>query len=178
MAWRSLVLEIALLLTPATILAQTSATTTQTLSAQISALGTVSLPGSVSLFASGAAFSSFTGTLLISNRVRTTSAGSAAITVTASAEFSPAGGPTIASGALSYSCSGATIGTACSGSQTVSTSLQTPVLSIGSSSCTGGGGACSAVDPNTVSLSLTLTNSPDYQTGSYSGQLTFVISAT
>lgn len=173
-----MVFEIALLLTPATILAQTSATTTQTVSAQISAIGKVSVPGSISLFASGAAFSSYTGTLLINDRVRTTSAGSAAITVTASAEFSPAGGPTIASGALSYSCSGATIGTACSGSQTVSTTLQTPVLSIGGGACTGGGGACSAADPDTVSLSFTLTNSPAYKTASYSGQLTFVISAT
>jgi hypothetical protein len=177
MASKIKVCRIAALLVPIASLAQTSATTTQTLSAQISPIGKVSIPATVSLL-SGSTFSAYTGTLLVSQRVRTTSSGSASITVTGSAEFTPAGGPTIASGALSYTCGSATLGTACSGAQTMSTSTQTPVLIVGSSACTGGGGACSSTDPNTVSLSFTLTNSPAYKTGSFSAHLTLVISAT
>jgi hypothetical protein len=178
MAWKIKLCGLAALLLPVVSRAQTSATTTQTLSAQISAIGKVSLPATVSLFSSGSTFSSYTGTLLVGQRVRTTSGGSAAITVVGSAEFTPAGGPTIASGALSYTCGSATLGAACSGAHTMSTSTQTPVLSVGGSACTGGGGACSSADPNTVSLSFTLTNSPAFKTGTFSAQLTFVISAT
>ncbi len=174
MAWR---LSAVLILGSMSLPGQTSATATETLSVSISAIGKVSVPASVGLLTSGATFSPFTGTLMVSHRVRTTVGGSAAITVTASSEFSPAGGPSVASGAVTYTCSGATAGTACTGSQTLSASFQTPVLSLGSGMCTGGGGSCTSADPNTVSLAFSLTNNPGYHTGTYTAQLTFSISA-
>ena len=95
-------------------------TTTQTLSAQINAIGKVSVPASGSL------------------------------TMPATADFSPAGGPSIAGGQLTYTCSAATLGAACSGTQTASTSSQASVVTMGASLCTGGGGSCSSVNPNTL----------------------------
>jgi hypothetical protein len=56
--------------------------------------------------------------------------------------------------------------------------VATPVVTILTSSCTGGGGSCSASNPNTVSVNLTLADPPSYQTGTYSANVTFTISAT
>jgi hypothetical protein len=123
-------------------------------------------------------FSPFTGTLPISYRVRTTPSGGGAVTVQVTSDFSPTGGPSAAAGAVTYSCGSASIGTACSGTQTASTTSQTPVLTLPASACTGGGGACSGNDPNSVTVTFTLTDNPAYSTGAYSAALTFVISAT
>jgi hypothetical protein len=170
--------SVVILLFPAVIIAQTSSSVTQTLSAQIDPIGKLSVPATLNLASSGTIFGSFSGTLVLSNRVRTTSAGAATITVQGTTDFSPAAGPSIASGALTYSCSGASLGTACSGTQTVSLSAQTPVLSVGGGVCTGGGGTCSSTDPNSVSVNLVLADNPVFHTGTYSAQVTFVISAT
>jgi hypothetical protein len=162
-----------------------SLTTTQTLQAVISPLGGLfSFPNSVTLAKTGTTFSNFTGSLSIQYRARTTqSTGGGSITVKGTADFTPAGGPSIASppstgDALQYTCSGATLGTACSGTQTVSTTTSTSVVTLSASECTGGGGSCSSTSPNTVTLSFTLTNDPKYNTGSYSATLTFTISAS
>jgi hypothetical protein len=166
------------LLFPVVCVSQT-ATTTQSFSVQISPLGKVSVPSSISLLTAGAAFSTFAGTLLVSQRIRTSvSGGTGAITLSASGEFTPTGGPTISGGALTYTCGGSTLGTACSGSQTVSTAVQTPVITVGANACTGGGGGCSSTDPNTVSINFTLTNSPVFKTGTFSVGLLFSVSAT
>ena len=142
-------------------------------------------PSSVSLTHTGTAFSNFTSasSITVSYWIRTTpSTGSGSVQVQA-AEFTPTGkgGPVIGSsgGPLTYTCSGATLGTNCSGNQTLSTTTQTPVVtSIPAGTCTGGGGNCSSAVPNTVSTSFTLTDNPAYKTGSYSSVLTFTISAT
>jgi len=141
-------------------------------------------PSSVSLTHTGTAFSNYTSasSITISYWIRTTpSTGSGNVQVQA-AEFTPTGkgGPVIGSsgGPLTYTCSGATLGTNCTGNQTLSTTTQTPVVtSIPAGACTGGTNCSSAV-PNTVSISFTLTNSPAYKTGAYSSVLTFTISAT
>ncbi len=86
MGWR---LTICLLLAPLALVAQTSGTAAATLSVSISAIGKVSVPSSVSLLTSGGMFSPYTGTLVVSHRVRTDVGGSAAITVSTSSEFSP-----------------------------------------------------------------------------------------
>ena len=153
-------------------------TVMQDLSASVAALGKVSVPASLTLNTSGTTFLSFGGAFAVSYRARTSSGGTGNITLQATSDFTPAGGPTVASSTLTYTCSGATLGSACSGTQTVSTASQTPVLNISGASCTGGGGSCSSVDPNTISISFGLTNSPSYQTGSYTAQITFTISAT
>jgi len=174
----------AALLAPISLQAATL-TTTQTLQAVISPLGGLfSFPTSVTLTKSGVTFSNYTGSLSVQYRARTTqSTGSGSITVKATADFAPTGGPSIATppstgDAVQYTCSGATLGTSCSGTQTMSTSIATNVVTLSASECTGGGGSCSSASPNTVTLNFTLTNDPEYKAGTYSATLTFTISAT
>lgn len=160
------------------LLSAATGTATQTLSAQIDAIAKLSVPGSLSVTNVGTTFVGYAGNLTVSYRARTTaSTGSGSISVEATADFSPTGGPSIASGQLTYTCSSATLGTACSGTQTSSTASQTSVVSIGAGACTGGGGSCSSVNPNTVQTSFALTNNPAFKTGSYSATLTFTASA-
>jgi hypothetical protein len=179
-----LVAVVALLLTPIRLEAATL-TTTQTLKAVISPLGNLfSFPNSVTLTKTGTAFNNFTGSLTIDYRARTTqSTGGGTITVEATSDFTPANGPSIASppstgDALTYTCSAATLGTNCSGPLTVSTAASTNVVTFSATECTGGGGSCSSISPNTMTLNFTLTDDPKYKTGSYSATLTFTISAS
>ncbi|MBZ5624922.1 MAG: hypothetical protein LAQ69_40400 [Acidobacteriia bacterium] len=150
----------------------------QTLNATLQPIGKLSVPASLNLTASVTQFAPFSGTLAVSYRARTTPTGSGTITVRVTSDFLPAGGPSAAAAALSYTCGSASLGTPCSGTQTASTTVQTPVLTLPASACTGGGGTCSAANPASLNLSLTLTDNPGYATGSYSAQLTFTISAT
>ncbi len=153
-------------------------TGSQSLTATINPVGSVTAPASASLTTAATTFQPFTGNVTVSYRARTTPAGGGSVTLSVSSDFTPAGGPSAASGALTYTCSGATLGTACSGSQTASTTVQTPVLTLPASACTGGGGACSSQNPDSVGLSFTLTNNPGYATGTYSAKVTFTISST
>lgn len=154
-------------------------TATQTLNASILPIGKVAVTPMVTMLGGGTAFSSYSGTLPVQFYVRTSPGATGTITVQATSDFSPAGGPLVTSGDLTYTCTGATLGTACSGTQTVSRTLQTPVLNVGTAggTCTGGGGPCSAAAPNSVSINLSLNNDPTLSTGTYSAQLTFTISA-
>jgi len=159
-------------------LSAATGTATQTLSAQINAIGKLSVPSTVSVVNSGTTFVAYTGNLSVSYRIRSTATtGSGTLSVKATNDFTPAGGPSIAGGMLTYTCSAATLGTACSGSRTLSTTSQTSVLTVGAGVCTGGGGSCSTNDPNTVQTSFTLADNPAYGTGTYSAVLTFTISA-
>jgi hypothetical protein len=153
-------------------------TGTQTLNALIYPAAKLSVPASVSLTNGATRFAAFQASLPISYRARTTAAGGGAMTFQVTSDFSPAGGPSAATGALSYTCTSANLGTVCSGSQTASTTLQTPVLTLPASACTGGGGACSAQDPNSMTLNFTVVDDPGYATGSYSAKVTLIISAT
>lgn len=156
-----------------------TATVSQTLSANLAAIGKLSVPASFVLTATGGAFSSYGSSLTVNYRVRSTTSGSgASITLRSSADFSPAGGPGISINTLTYTCSGATLGTACSGTQTVSLSSATNILAVPVSACTGGGSPCSTANPNSVSTSFSLANDPAYKTGSYSATITFTISST
>ena len=160
------------------LLSAATGTATQTLSAQISPIAKLSVPAALGLTNAGTTFVAYTGNLAISYRARTTaSTGSGSLSVKATADFSPAGGPSVSSGNLTYTCSSATLGTACSSGQTTSTTSQTNVVTLGAGVCTGGGGSCSSTDPNTVQTSFTLTNNPGFKTGSYSATLTFTASA-
>jgi hypothetical protein len=149
-------------------------TTTQTLSATISPAGKVSAPASVTLTSSGAHFGTYSGSLLVNYWVTTSGGGSGSVVLQASSEFTSTGGPSVE--AVTYSCAGATLGTGCSGTQTIHTSSQTSVVLLPGGVCTGGGGSCSSQDPNTVQLQFQLPNKPHYKTGTYSAQLMFTIS--
>jgi len=143
-------------------------------------------PNSVTLSKVGTLFNKYTGTATIQYRVRTTATtGTGSITVKASTDFVCAsGGPCIATpptagDALTYTCTAATVGSNCSGTQTVSTgAAKNVVTAIPAGTCTGGGSPCTTADPNTVILNFSLTDDPKYKTGSYSATLTFTISAT
>jgi hypothetical protein len=69
------------------------------------------------------------------------------------------------------------LGTACA-STTASTSSATTVVALPPATCTGGGGACSATDPNSVLVTFTLADRPAVQTGSYTANAQFTVSAT
>jgi hypothetical protein len=154
-------------------------TATETLSATLSPVGSLTSPGTAALTSGATTFKPFTGSVAVSYLIRTTPSGTGGtITLEVSSDFTPTGGPSAASGALTYGCSGATLGTACSGTQTASTTTATPVLTVPVSSCTGGGGSCSSQSPNSVNLNFTLVDSPVYPTGTYTANVTFTISAT
>ncbi len=153
-------------------------TTTQIAAVQVFPAGKLSVPPSVTLMESGAAFSPFMGSMQISFRARTTAVGGGTVTVQATSDFTPSGGPTVGSGALRYTCAGSSLGAGCAGTQTLSTASQTPVVAIPAGTCTGGGGSCSAADPAAVQIELSLENASTMATGTYSAQLTFTISST
>src|SRR5258706_11572891 len=100
--------------------------TTQTISVEVVPSGKLSLPPSVTLQSASTHFgATLSGTLTVSYWARTSDGGGGSLTVQAGSEFSPAGGPSASSG--TYLCSGATLGTGCSGIQSLSTSTQSPV---------------------------------------------------
>jgi hypothetical protein len=130
----------------------------------------------VNLVRVGSSFQDYNGTVTIQYKVRTgTGSGSATMTVRAGGEFTPSGGPRIANGDLRYACGAPTVGTGCAGVQTVSTTAQGVVVSVGPGVCTGSG--CPGANPNSVPVSLTLENSPAYETGQYSSSLIFTFSS-
>jgi hypothetical protein len=130
-----------------------------------------------SLTSSGTNFSDYTGSTPFTYFVRTgASGGSGNINLKVTSDFSPNGGPSIATpptagDTLTYSCTVSSPATACSGSQTSSTSATTPVASFGAN-------AHSAKAGNSASVSWILSNDPLYQTGSYQATVTFTISAS
>jgi len=150
----------------------------QTLTAIINPAWNLTSPASATLTHSQNNFQPFQASLSVGYEVRTSPAGSGKITLQITRDFSPAGGPSAAGGALTYTCGAATLGTPCTGTQTASTTTQTPLLTLPASACTGGGGACSSQDPNSANLTFTLTDDPAYASGSYSATVTFIISAT
>lgn len=171
------------LLAPAGMRAAT-ATVTQTLQVVVGAAASFSTTSySFVLGKTGTLFTSYAAVLTPLYRVRTgTSVTTAGITVKASSDFTPPGGPSIASppspgDALSYTCSGPTLGTACTGTQTVSTTAATPVVKFPASACTGAGSPCNNADPNSVTLNFSLTDDPKYKAGTYTATLQFTISA-
>ena len=165
-----------LLLLCATVSYAPTQTITEGVSLTLASAGKVSVPASMTLTASGTIFNNFTGSLTVNFKARTTQVGSAALATNASSDFTPTGGPSVASGNVTYTCGSATLGTACSGTLTLSTSSQTSVVSVGTSQCVGAG--CAASNPASEQLSFVLANSPQYKTGSYSSTLLFTFSTT
>jgi hypothetical protein len=153
-----------------------SVTLTQSVSAQIAPVAKLAVPSAVPLLPSGAAFQPFSGTLTLNYRVRTTGSGNGMITLQVTSDFSPDGGPSAASGALTYVCTGGTLGTPCTGRQTANTISQSPVVTLPPAACTGEGAACSGRNPNSIQVNFSLANDSGIGTGNYSAQITFVIS--
>jgi hypothetical protein len=133
---------------------------------------------STSLTASGTIFNNYTGTTSFSYKIRTTkTGGSGTVTLQVTSDFSPAGGPSVASpptagDSLSYACAVAAPGTGCSGTQTASTTAATSVVTFGADAHSVAAGTSGN------SVSWTLANDPVYKTGSYNSTVTFTISST
>ncbi len=153
-----------------------SVTATQTLNPQLAPIGKLSVvTTTVTLTHTGTTFSSFTGSDTINYKIRTTlSTGSGTMTVKATSDFSPTNGPRVANGDFTYTCGSPSLGTGCSGTQTLSTTSNTSVLSVGAGQCVGTG--CSGTNPSSVTVNFTVTDNPTFKTGSYSSTLTFTIS--
>jgi hypothetical protein len=132
---------------------------------------------STPLTTSGSNFDLFEGNTSLTYYVRTTATGGGgSITLKVTSDFSPAGGPSVTSpltptDALTYTCAVASPGTACTGTQTVSTNSQTNLATFGTDVHTGTGGS-------TASVQWSLANDPSYKTGKYNATVTFTISAS
>ena len=132
---------------------------------------------STPLTATGTNFNTFTGSTGLTYFIRTSaSGGSGSITLKVTSDFTPSGGPSVATpptagDALAYACTVGSPGTACTGTQTSSTTTSTAVATFGADAHTSTAGS-------TASIAWTLTNDPKYKTGTYDATVTFTISAT
>jgi hypothetical protein len=153
-----------------------TATVSNSLNANIGAIGLLAAPASVTFTRSGTLFNAYGGTASLQYLARTSAAGGGTLTLKVTTDFQT-GGPSVAAGDLTYTCGAASLGTAC-GNTTASTSSATPVVTLPTSACTGGGSPCSATNPNTVNLNFTLADNPADKTGSYTATVQFTISAT
>jgi hypothetical protein len=172
-------LALGLLLTASLAHAQFGSTTgTTTVSVTIGAEAGLNVTNSSTpLTESGTNFNKFTGTTGLAYSVRTTATGGGgSITLKVTTDFSPAGGPSVATpptagDALTYTCTVASPGTACSGTQTSSTTATTNVATFATNVHTAAGGS-------TASINWGLTNDSAYKTGTYNATVTFTISAS
>lgn len=151
-------------------------TGTTTVSVTVAAEAAIQVDTATTSLTNTGTFTDYTGTTNLTYKIRTgKTTGSGAITLKVTSDFSPTGGPSVATpptagDILGYTCTVASPGTACSGSQTSSTSSSTSVATFGAD-------ARSAKAGNSSSVGWTLTNDPTYQIGSYSSTVTFTISS-
>lgn len=140
------------------------------MTANVAADASITVSSPTTLTQGGGAFATFTGSTTVTFSIRTTKVGGSGSIVLQAAEFAPAGGPTVAAGNLTYTCSGTpAVGTACAGPITASTGFTTAVVSaIGADAKANGTG---------VTVNWTLANSPLFSTGSYSSTVTFTLSS-
>ena len=159
------------LLLPACAAAQSTDTTT--LSVVVASAATISLDSSATTLTAGSTWGDYTGTTSGSIRMRTSKTGGAgSVTVEITSAWAT-GGPSLAAGDLTYTCTvaEASEATACSGSVAASDSTATTVLSMGADGQT-------ADADDTFSVEWSLENRPSYSTGTYSATATFTVSAT
>lgn len=174
---------VALLLTAPIARAQLGTTTgTTTLNVTVAAEAALTVAATPNLTSTGTNFSSYTGTTGLTYFIRTTAAGgSGFIKLEVTTDFSPAGGPSVATpptlgDALNYTCTVANPGnngtaTPCASPTTASTTAQTSVATFGTDNR-------SLIGGNSASVAWTLTNDPKYKTGAYVATVTFTISAS
>jgi hypothetical protein len=152
-------------------------TGTTTINVVVAAEASLYINDSSTTLSGGPLFTDYTGTTRFTYKIRTTQgSGSGSITSLVTSDFAPGGGPSVASppttgDALTYTCSVSSPANPCSGTQTASTTVAQPVASFTAD-------GRSARDGNSGQISWTLTNDPQYKTGSYSATVTFTVSAT
>jgi len=173
-----LALTSVLLLAASLSYAQSSTTGNTTLNLTVGPEAAI-VVGSTGAFTAGGSgsFANYATSTSFTYYIRTSSGGSGSILLQVTSDFAPTGGPSVktpptSGDALTYTCSVQTPGTACTGTQTASTTSTTPVATFGA-------GVTSAKGGNpTNSVSWALTNDPVYAQGSYAATVTFTIAAT
>ncbi|MCC7497220.1 MAG: hypothetical protein IT160_06560 [Bryobacterales bacterium] len=155
---------------------QWAATGTTNISVTVGPEAAISVNSATPLTTGTTLFDDYTGTTAFSYKVRTTKAGgSGSVTAQVLTDFSPGNGPSVqtpptAGDTLSYGCTVAGPGTACSGSITAQYQTDTNVATFGAN-------AHSSKAGDSGSLAWVLTNDPKYETGSYQAVVRFSISA-
>jgi hypothetical protein len=155
-----------------------AASGTTTLSVNVAAEASIAIvTATTPLTSATGLFADYTGTTSFTYKIRTTqTTGTGVVNVKITSDFAGAGGPSVASpptagDTLTYACTVALPGTACTGPITALTTATTNVATFGAD-------ARSAKAGNSGSVVWTLTNDPQYKTGAYSATATFTISAT
>jgi hypothetical protein len=160
-----------------------TATGTTTLSMTVGAEAGLTVAATSTMTLVGTNFANFTSSTALTYYVRTTgSTGAGSITAKVTADFSPVGGPSVATppttgDALTYTSSGTAPSSNATGAVMAfagviaSTSAQTNVATFGADNRTSSAG-------NSEAVAWTLTNDPKYKTGAYAATVTFTISAT
>jgi len=170
-----------LILFTATASAQFAATGTTTLSVVVPPEAAISVTTATTNLATASTTfgTAITGTTNFTMKFRTTkTTGGGTVTVRITTDFSPAGGPSVATpptagDALSYSCTTTSTNAVCiTGSLNASTAAATNVIQ----SMGAGKSSANAGDTGTVSWSLT--DDPVYAQGTYTATATFTIAAT
>ncbi|MGD0840583.1 MAG: hypothetical protein ABSA32_05435 [Candidatus Acidiferrales bacterium] len=160
-----------------------SGTGTTTLSVTVGAEAGLTVAATSTLTSVGTNFANYTSSTALTYYVRTTqTTGAGSITAKVTTDFSPIGGPSVATpptagDALAYTSSGTAPGNGGTGAVmafagiSASTSAQTNVATFAANNR-------SLITGNSESVAWTLTNDPKYQTGAYTATVTFTISAT
>lgn len=168
----------AVLLTGSAAFAQTGTTSpTNNVNVTVNAEAALTIAGDANLTSNGTNFADYTGTTNYTYFIRTgASAGTGTINLKVTSDFSPNGGPSVATppsagDALTYTNTISSPGSVVSGTQTASTSASTGVATFGAN-------AHSVKAGNSGSTSWTLTNDPLYQTGTYQAVVTYTVSAS
>ena len=162
----------------ANLFAQFGPTGTTTLQVVVATEAAIQVDTATTNLISAGSFADFTGSTDYTYKIRTTQVGgTGAITVQITADFGPAGGPSVAAppspgDSLDYSCTAVAPASGCAGSLAASTVSATSVATFGADARSDlAGTAGNSVD-------WTLTNDPQYATGTYNATATFTISAT
>lgn len=160
-----------------------SGTGTTTLNVTVGAEAGLTVAASTTLASVGTNFTSFTGSTALTYYVRTTqSTGAGSITAKVTTDFTPAGGPSVATppttgDALVYTSSGSVPGNNSTGAVMAFTNV-TSSTSANTNVATFGADNRSLFAGNSETVAWTLTNDPKYKTGAYAATVTFTISAT
>jgi hypothetical protein len=136
-------------------------TGTTNVTATVSAEASIAVSSPTTLVQGGGGFVPYTGTTTVTFSVRTTKVGGSGSISLLAVEFVPAGGPSVVSGNLTYTCGGApAVGAKCIGTQTASTTVSTPVVT--------GIGPNQKASNTTATVIWSLADDPLYPTGAYS----------
>ena len=152
-------------------------TTTQSLQVTLNPAGIIVSNTNATLTLTGGAFGSYTGSITVYDKIRTSPTGSGSITIQFSTDFAPTNGPRVSNGDLSFTCGTPSYGTGCSGTTTPALTTAYTVNSFGSATCTGGGAPCSSSTPNSLVINFSLPDTTSFRVSSYTTSGLLTISA-